>query len=590
MGDGTTASKSSPGQIGTATNWQVVAAGYYHTVAVKTDGTLWAWGYNDFGQLGDGTMGDKSIPGQIGTATNWQAVAAGYYHTVAVKMDGTLWTWGYNYYGQLGDGTALHSNPGKIGAPVILVHPAGLTNAWGTTATFGVTASGSQALVYQWRKDGTNLADGGNIVGVATSDLTLAGVQKSDQGGYNVLVTNSYGSVTSSVATLTVVVPPFITQQPTNLAVIQGQVATFNVTAGGDAPLAYQWRFNGASITGANTSSYALASAFPTNAGAYDVVVTNTWGSVTSAVATLTVQTGSNCVPPSAGLVSWWPGDGNANDIKGTNGGMVVNGVSYVPGSVGQAFLFNGINQYVDMGNPASLQITGSLTLEAWFKTSSPMGNYKALVTKWWSATTDAAYSLLWTATGGLSFFLNSSAQVVLNASSGQNWNDGLWHHVAGTWDGSTARIYVDGTQRSSTTNASFGAIMNTTRTFRIGADSYSSANYFPGAIDEVSIYSRALSSSEVAAIYAAGSAEKCRPPVPTHLATAGRLANGSFQLVFTNNSGGLFSVLASTNLALPFSNWTVIGGATEMSPGQFQYTDPQATNSPERFYRVRSP
>ncbi len=90
-----------------ATNWQTVAAGYYHTVALKRDGTLWAWGDNYYGQLGDGTTANQSSPVQVGVATNWQAVAAGSYHTVALKRDGTLWAWGNNSYGQLGDGTTV---------------------------------------------------------------------------------------------------------------------------------------------------------------------------------------------------------------------------------------------------------------------------------------------------------------------------------------------------------------------------------------------------------------------------------------------------------------------------------------------------
>ena len=66
-------------------------------------------------------------------------------------------------------------------------------------------------------------------------------------------------------------------------------------------------------------------------------------------------------------------------------------------------------------------------------------------------------------------------------------------------------------------------------------------------------------------------------------------LTDGSFQFAFTNNPGALFSVLATTNPALPVSDWTALGGATEISPGQFQFTDPSAPNQPRRFYRVRS-
>ncbi|MBK6994107.1 MAG: hypothetical protein IPH31_03990 [Lewinellaceae bacterium] len=65
--------------------WQSVAAGGFHTLAIKTDGSLWAWGINDSGELGDGTYANKNSPVQIGTATNWKSVAAGFNHTLAIK-------------------------------------------------------------------------------------------------------------------------------------------------------------------------------------------------------------------------------------------------------------------------------------------------------------------------------------------------------------------------------------------------------------------------------------------------------------------------------------------------------------------------
>jgi len=105
-----------PTQIGSATDLQSVAAGGGHTVAVKMDGTLWAWGANDYDQLGDGTTEIRFTPAQIGSATNWQSVVAGGDYTVAVRTDGTLWVWGDNSAGQLGDGTTIRTMPGKIGA------------------------------------------------------------------------------------------------------------------------------------------------------------------------------------------------------------------------------------------------------------------------------------------------------------------------------------------------------------------------------------------------------------------------------------------------------------------------------------------
>lgn len=98
--------------------WDNADAGYGHSVAVKADNTLWAWGINDKGQLGDGTNVDKDIPTKIGEEPNWGQVSAGGRHTVALKKDGTLWAWGWNLYGQLGDGTnADRWSPVPIGSP-----------------------------------------------------------------------------------------------------------------------------------------------------------------------------------------------------------------------------------------------------------------------------------------------------------------------------------------------------------------------------------------------------------------------------------------------------------------------------------------
>ncbi|MDO8804270.1 MAG: hypothetical protein Q7R35_07555 [Elusimicrobiota bacterium] len=96
LGDGTTVDKFAPVQIGTHKKWISIAAGAYHTIALKADGTLWAWGNNDAGQLGDATTANKSKPIRVGTDNKWISIAAGVRHTIALKSDGTLWAWGSN--------------------------------------------------------------------------------------------------------------------------------------------------------------------------------------------------------------------------------------------------------------------------------------------------------------------------------------------------------------------------------------------------------------------------------------------------------------------------------------------------------------
>ena len=114
MGDNTITVRSSPVQTVTfGTNWKQVFCGYATVCSVKTDGTLWCWGDNSGGQIGDNTSTKRSSPVQtIAFGTNWKQVFCGYAHTIATKTDGTLWVWGLNSNGQIGDNTiANYSSP-----------------------------------------------------------------------------------------------------------------------------------------------------------------------------------------------------------------------------------------------------------------------------------------------------------------------------------------------------------------------------------------------------------------------------------------------------------------------------------------------
>jgi alpha-tubulin suppressor-like RCC1 family protein len=109
LGDGTTTGRTTPVQVSNLSGAQAIAGGGTHSLALKTDGTVWAWGNSYSGQLGDGTSGTttgRTTPVQVSNLSGVKAIAGGGLHSVALKTDGTVWAWGRNYGGELGDGTS----------------------------------------------------------------------------------------------------------------------------------------------------------------------------------------------------------------------------------------------------------------------------------------------------------------------------------------------------------------------------------------------------------------------------------------------------------------------------------------------------
>jgi len=195
--------------------------------------------------------------------------------------------------GCAGIATSNGSNGGsKAVVPTIAAQPASQTVTAGQTATFNVTASGTAPFSYQWQKNNANIS------GATAASYTTPATTSADNGAkFDVVVSDSAGSVASATATLTVTaatVAPTITTQPGNQTVTVGQTATFSVVATGTAPLSYQWQKNSANITGATAASYTTAATAAMDSGAkFDVIVSNAAGSQTSAMAILTVNSAS---------------------------------------------------------------------------------------------------------------------------------------------------------------------------------------------------------------------------------------------------------------------------------------------------------
>lgn len=126
-GSGATA----PSLIGNDTNWKCCSAGYFYQAAIKENGTLWTWGYNNEGQLGLGNTVDYDTPQQVGSEINWKYVSCGLYSTLAIKTDGTLWGWGKNTNDLLGAYSQSGTPPTKILIPTQI----GTLKTWGSIAT-----------------------------------------------------------------------------------------------------------------------------------------------------------------------------------------------------------------------------------------------------------------------------------------------------------------------------------------------------------------------------------------------------------------------------------------------------------------------
>ncbi|HVV73250.1 MAG TPA: immunoglobulin domain-containing protein, partial [Verrucomicrobiae bacterium] len=189
---------------------------------------------------------------------------------------------------QFGDDPAnWHAGPpftGQPTLPAITKQPTGLTIIAGNRLTLTVAATGTEPLTYQWYYNVTNA-----LAAATNATLVIDPVQLVNDGQYQAVVANAFGSVTSQVAVLSVVAPPAITTQPTDLVATQGGQARFTVVASGTAPLSYSWFFNTNSPLPGTSSDLVLINVQPAQSGYYHVLVQNSYGNQTSREAHLTV-------------------------------------------------------------------------------------------------------------------------------------------------------------------------------------------------------------------------------------------------------------------------------------------------------------
>jgi alpha-tubulin suppressor-like RCC1 family protein len=195
-----------------------------------------------------------------------------------------------NSAGQIASAPVTASVTASAVAAQITTQPANLSVAAGGDAVFAVSATGTEPLSYQWRRNGQNIAGANGAV------LRLSSVAAGDDGAQlSVVVSNAAGTAQSQAAQLRVTagapaaVAPTIVTQPTGVTARRGQTATFGVGVNGTGPFSFQWRLNGNAIAGATAAVYSIASVADADAGSYSVVVSNSVGSVTSGAAALAI-------------------------------------------------------------------------------------------------------------------------------------------------------------------------------------------------------------------------------------------------------------------------------------------------------------
>ncbi len=391
--------------------------------------------------------------------------------------------------------------------------------AAGETLILSADAGGTPTLAYQWRKNGTNLP------GATATSYTKPNLGVADEGNYDVVITNAFGAVTSSIAIISIQSQtfPVINQHPTNTTVYQNGHLNLTVGATGGA-LQYRWLRNGALISGATSSAYLASPADATNAGSYQVIVSNTVGSVLSSTGVVTVivpTAGSYAAAVVADLpVSWWrldepPFTPTFQDAMGRNHGTWMSppnlGSPGVTAGNSAAYFPGGLNAYGQVPFASALN-SQTISVECWVRTTnvaamlSPLGSFAASPSRRgymfikefgdWRTAFSFGNDFIYTYVDMGTMTPDRWTHLVFTSSPGEGWS-----------------VYFNGVLADGPFSPA-GWVLNNNAPFVIGANVPGASgynNYFDGTMDEVAVYPTVLSAARVrehyqAALYGANS------------------------------------------------------------------------------------
>jgi hypothetical protein len=493
------------------TGFIAIAAGGNQALGLKTDGSIVAWG--------DNTWGECTVPLPN---TNFIAVAAGNYHSLGLKTDGSIVAWGFNVNGD----------------PRLIV-PLPNTNfkaiAAGNGSLFGLKTNGS---IVAWGDNGWGECDvpSPNIGFTAIAACGYHALGLKTDGSIVAWGANNYGQ--STVPSPNTGFTAIAAGWDHSLGMKQGSIVAWGsnydywgnytgqcvvpnpntgfkaITAGWSYSLGLKtdgsvvaWGYNGygqCNVPSPNTGFTAIAA----GGGAIS----------------LGLASPPSCDPAPSGLVGWWKADGNAVDsVAGNNGIMQL--VDFTDGVVGQAFLFH-YNYFpphsrISVPDKPEFALTDSLSIEGWIN-SAGAGNDGVIL---WRGDCRGGYDPYFfqiMSDNTLGFTIEDATPTAATVTTTNPLAVNQWYHVAATLNGNTGdmSIYVNGVLAAQTNTSirPFGPLIPSLEpTIGIGNVGTSCWDYVPfnGAIDEISLYSRALSQSEIQAIYNAGSSGKCFETAP---------------------------------------------------------------------------
>jgi subtilisin-like proprotein convertase family protein len=400
-----------------------------------------------------------------------------------------------------------------------------VTFIFGAADSFTVTTTGKPTPSINRTgalPSGITFTDNGDGTGTLSGTATASGT-------FPITFTASNGVLPNAVQsfTLTVNKAPTITSANSTTFTV-GTLGSFTVTTtgkptpsineAGALPLGVGFIDNG---DGTATLS---GTPDPGTEGTYNLSFTASNGLAPDANQsfTLTVDPAATpvCVAPPADMVSWWPGDGNANDIRGLNDGAFQGTATFAAAEVGQGFSLNGTTDYVEIPDSPSLDITGQITIDAWIQPTVVTGQGRAILSKYDSGAGQFSYNFFINTDGTLIFAVYHGATPefrLVKTSAALTAN--VFTHVAATFNPITQaiKIYVNGQDTNAALHPDSSllpGINASTTPVRIGTykEGASLVAFFSGLIDEVEVFNRALCADDILAIYNAGSAGKCKP------------------------------------------------------------------------------